>query len=294
MTRNSVKRTLAGVAVIALLAGCEDGAGITNPFAPKPDAGTTAEGSSNKSVRLVERDVEAPKVFQVNEKGLWDGRPSLGGVWVAHPDVKEPERVIIRNESNGKFVIGALFRRERETPGPRIEASSDAASALGMLAGSPVDMSVTALRREEVAESGVISDETADEIAAPADVTATTLDPIQSAAAAIDAPAPAAKPAATAAANPAPKPAAKPAPKPASSLSKPFIQLGIFSVEANAKGTAEQMRKNGIVPTVKKQTSKGKTFWRVIVGPATSSSERAALLKKVKASGFGDAYFVTD
>ena len=43
---------------------------------------------------LVERDVEAPGVFQVTEAGLWDGRPSLGGVWVAHPDVTEPERVI--------------------------------------------------------------------------------------------------------------------------------------------------------------------------------------------------------
>ena len=50
---------------------------------------------------LVERDVEAPEVFSVTESGLWDGRPSLGGVWVAHPDVGDPERIIIRNTSNG-------------------------------------------------------------------------------------------------------------------------------------------------------------------------------------------------
>ena len=86
------------------------------------------------ATELVERDVEAPEVFQVTEPGLWDGRPSLGGVWVAHPDVTEPERVIVRNEANGKFVIGALFRRERDIPGPRMQASSDAAAALGMLA----------------------------------------------------------------------------------------------------------------------------------------------------------------
>ena len=47
--------------------------------------------------------------------------------------MKEPERVIIRNQQNGQFVIGALFRRERETPGPRLQVSSDAAAALEML-----------------------------------------------------------------------------------------------------------------------------------------------------------------
>jgi rare lipoprotein A len=44
-----------------------------------------------------ERDVEAPEVFDVTDEGLWDGRPSLGGVWVAHPDATDPERVMIRN-----------------------------------------------------------------------------------------------------------------------------------------------------------------------------------------------------
>ena len=71
----------------------------------------------------------------MTDQGLWDGRPSLGGVWVAHPDVTEPERVIIRNEANGKFVIGALFRRERELPGPKLQMSSDAAAALERAGG---------------------------------------------------------------------------------------------------------------------------------------------------------------
>ena len=60
--------------------------------------------------------------------------------------------MIIRNEENGQFVIGALFRRERENPGPILQVSSDAAAALGMVAGAPTDLNVTALRREEVAE----------------------------------------------------------------------------------------------------------------------------------------------
>ena len=43
---------------------------------------------------------------------------------------------------------------------------------------------------------------------------------------------------------------------------------------------------------VKKQSSKGKTFWRVIVGPAKSASDRTEMLRKIKAKGFADAYAV--
>jgi len=131
--------TVAGTA----LAGCVNG---SNPFAGS-DAADPATPPASTSTRLVDRDVEAPEVFQTRDKALWDGRPSLGGVWVASPDAKDPERVIIRNTANGKFVIGALFRREIENPGPKLQISSDAAAALGILAGAPADVSVTALRR---------------------------------------------------------------------------------------------------------------------------------------------------
>ncbi|EKE45410.1 sporulation domain-containing protein [Oceaniovalibus guishaninsula JLT2003] len=93
-------------------------------------------------------DVEAPDVFRAEAQGLWDGRPSLGGTWVAYPGVATPERVVIRNTETGKSVNGALFRRERENPGPPFQVSSDAADALGMLAGAPAPLIVTALRRE--------------------------------------------------------------------------------------------------------------------------------------------------
>jgi rare lipoprotein A len=93
--------------------------------------------------------------------GLWDGRPSLGGVWVAHPDATDPERVMIRNTETGSFVIGALFRRERENPGPRFQISSDAAAALDILAGAPTELQVIALRREEAPAPEAPIDETA-------------------------------------------------------------------------------------------------------------------------------------
>ncbi|KZY48435.1 sporulation domain-containing protein [Roseovarius sp. HI0049] len=286
---NSGRRVLRAGTAIALaggmaLGGCGEGTeggafGFLKPKAGEEEAAAMQDTSTTK---LVERDVEAPEVFQVTDSGLWDGRPSLGGVWVAHPDVKEPERVIIRNDKNSKFVIGALFRRERSNPGPSIQVSSDAASALGMLAGAPAQLNVTALRRE--------AQPTADDVAAaPADLTApdaveeTALDPVDTAAATIDQ---------AAAAPPTPAPAPKPAQS--SSLEKPYLQIGIFSVEENARNTAEAMRQNGMVPTVKKQSAKGKTFWRVIVGPAANTTERNALLRKVKGVGFDDAYPVTN
>lgn len=276
--------------VALIVAGCEGGIKF-NPFKAKDKGGEVAEASEaapSSSTRLIERDVESPDVFQVTDDGLWDGRPSLGGVWIAHPTVVDPERVIIRNTTNGKFVIGALFRRERENPGPKLQVSSDAAEALGMLAGQPSKLNVTALRREEVPEAAPApSDQTLD---APETIEQTSLDPIASAAAAIEAAD--GKPTAAPKPTPAPKPVA--APKPSSGLSKPYIQLGIFSVKSNATKTGENMRKAGMVPLVKEQTSSGKTFWRVLVGPAGSKSERATLLKKIKGLGFADAYFVTN
>ncbi len=150
MARAAIGHIALLAAALALTA-CEKG---TGPFAAKPAAtgADAAAPKAQKSTRLVDRDVEAPEVFQVTDDALWDGRPSLGGVWVASPDTKDPERVIMRNPANGKFVIGALFRRERDNPGPALQISSDAAAALGLLAGAPAKISVTALRREEAPE----------------------------------------------------------------------------------------------------------------------------------------------
>ena len=268
------------------LGGCGEGTegGTFGFLKPKADTSEAADMQDTSTTKLVERDVEAPEVFQVTDSGLWDGRPSLGGVWVAHPDVKEPERVIIRNTKNSKFVIGALFRRERNNPGPSIQVSSDAASALGMLAGAPAQLNVTALRHEaQPTDAEEVAEAPATDLTAPESVEATTLDPVSTATAAIE----------EAEATP-PTPEPKPKPPQTSSLDKPYLQIGIFSVEENALNTAEAMRQNGMVPTVKKQSAKGKTFWRVIVGPAANKAERSALLRKVKGVGFADAYPVTN
>ncbi|MGR3343253.1 MAG: SPOR domain-containing protein [Paracoccaceae bacterium] len=54
------------------------------------------------------------------------------------------------------------------------------------------------------------------------------------------------------------------------------------------------MREAGIIPMIIESESSGTTIWRVVVGPASNASERAALLETVKGLGFADAYAVTN
>lgn len=320
--------TRGAVALSALLAlsACQEG-GQMQLFKASQGSPEASRGQS-RSTKLIERDVEAPEIFQVTEAGLWDGRPSLGGVWVAHPDVTEPERVLIRNTDNDNFVIGALFRRETMGPGPRLQVSSDAAAALGLLAGAPEQLNVTALRRETVdpepaapaplpaaaqsAPVAVAADaEAPDPLAADTSAAlAATAEPEPEAPARKglfgwlrkkEAPAPepamVAAPEVTAAPLDAPEAPGAPAPQQvaaASSLEKPYIQLGIFSVQQNASNTAVAMRQRALSPEVVTHVSQGKTFYRVIVGPARSEAERATMLQVIQDAGFTDAYAVTN
>lgn len=271
-------RILGALALVFAVAGCEDG--FQMPFGQGAASGGGATSERSGSTRLVERDVEAPEVFEVTDQGLWDGRPSLGGVWIAHPDATDPERVIIRNEANGRFVIGALFRRERDNPGPILQVSSDAAAALNMVAGAPTELNVTALRREEVSTPEIAPAPAAASAAPSGEIETSAIDPISTAAAAIDA-------AEARAATPAPAPQT-------SSLDRPYIQIGIFSVEANADRAARMMRDADLSPIVHEQSSSGRTFWRVVIGPAQTTAERDRMRETVRGLGFSDAYFVTN
>lgn len=307
---------LAGCASL-VLAGCQPGDGPFAPTGGNADGaasitgeavssetldgtaldGTAVDGAtadspvtpSARSVKLVDRDVEAPEVFQVTDDALWDGRPSLGGVWVASPDAVDPERVILRNPANGKFVIGALFKRERDNPGPTLQISSDAAEALGLLAGQPGKISVTALRREEVPVEGPAANapllDAAESVASDAGAASVAA----SAAAAID------KAAADPAIPTAPKPVkgqtaaaapAAPAGSAPATSGGSLIQIGLFSVEANARRAVEQLSKAGISAAISKETSQGKSFWSV-----TARGDKS-VLDQIKQAGFADAYFL--
>ncbi|TVP73491.1 MAG: SPOR domain-containing protein [Rhodobacteraceae bacterium] len=319
------------------LAACMDG---NNATSGNRDA--TARGAA-----AAERDVENPSAFSKRETGLWDGRPSLGGVWVAHPDVSSPERVIIRNTESGKETIGALFRRERMNPGPAFQVSGEAANAVGMLAGAPTMLEVVALRIEEAAPAGsadtaaaTMESEEPRDIAAAAEAAlsadagaefemaqpvaapeprrgglfsrlrsgrtpARDADPVEMEAAGtgeaemviattpLDPLTPASEPRQAPAAAPArpsaPAPAAASA---ASPLAQPFIQLGIFSVEANAQNAQSMARNAELSARIVPGTAQGNAFWRVVVGPAQTAAEQRQMLEKVKSLGFTDAYAV--
>ncbi len=271
---------LAALGAVLILSACDNPQQLATLLQPSTEPQET-------TVTVIEQEVEAPEVFHTVEAGLWDGRPSLGGIWVAHPDTLDPEQVIIRNTANGKFVIGSLFIRERAVPGPRLQVSSNAAVALELLAGQPVELSVTALRKREIE-------------LAPATVAEPTVTPIEVADTAEDA----LDEVLAGSAAPEFRPTEEPitivsstettvATTQVSSLEKPYIQLGIFGVETNASNTATAMRLDGISTTIKEYEANGKTFWRVLVGPAANASERRAFLNKVREKGFADAYFVS-
>ncbi|WP_170558434.1 SPOR domain-containing protein [Ruegeria atlantica] len=433
-------RALAALAVMSVvLAGCDEALSPDNVSADAQSSEAQADGRTDLfpiPAGSPKDDVEAPEVFQLSEPGLWDGRPSLGGIWVAHPDVTQPERVRVKNTKNNKTVTAALFRRERNLPGPELQLSSAAAEKLGILAGAPTKVDVVALRRKapEPVEEKPATDETAAEetqtaiadepntdaaeievteteqpeklkwwqrkkpaaaaggataaaaatVAAtdtatdttaeaateaveaaaetekptkpkwwqrkkpaaatgaataaadaatdaaaettaeaaetvgeaepsaslvdpevtppteqpekrkwwqkkkPDEITETPLDPIAGAAAAIDAAEP--TPVSTAAATTASASAATGAS--VSSLSKPYIQIGTFGVETNANSAANKIRRNGMPAEVRELTSNGKKVWRVLIGPATTRSERNAMQRDAKDLGFGDAFTV--
>jgi cell division protein FtsN len=82
----------------------------------------------------------------------------------------------------------------------------------------------------------------------------------------------------------------EPASAPRSTLSKAYVQIGIFSTEVNAQFAVDQMKAEGMVATVKPGEKDGKPFWRVIVGPVATAAERSALITRIKQSGYRDAF----
>ncbi len=302
MKRRIFPASLAFVAVFGLVACDENG-----EFAfPASDAGgtTSAGGAATVQTNTASQDVERPDVFEVTDRGLWDGRPSLGGIWVAHPDVTDPERVIIRNTTNGRSVVGALFRRERENPGPLLQMSSDAAEELGVLAGAPTELNVVVLRREEVeVEATPETNPVVADLAAPVTVQATPLDPVEgAAAAAIDAAEattsavevvlpPAVGVAATAAAVDT-KADADPVAETPAPPTGPLIQIGVFSVQPNADVAAQRITEAGVDSVVLPEEIGGRTVWRVVSGAGLEQEAREAALVQIKALGFVDAFAV--
>ena len=83
MVRAELRLILIGLAASGLLGGCVEGSGDTTGSASPGFLAGSATKPGN-------REIEAPDVFQVTDSALWDGRPSLGGIWVALAQCDRP------------------------------------------------------------------------------------------------------------------------------------------------------------------------------------------------------------
>ncbi|QPH54629.1 SPOR domain-containing protein [Pontivivens ytuae] len=274
-----------------------------------------------------ERLTPRPDLFSLQDEAIWDGRPSLGGAWIAHPDVGNPERVEVTDVTSGQSITAALFRREAGLPGPVFQLSADAAQELGAEPGVPLEVEVIAVRPEvvdvaddaaegdaEEAESNAAEVEDAvdvvaegeaaaaavDEAAAPADDEAAEVElasdeaAIAEIAAAIVA-APDPEPAIEAAAPAveeaeAPQPVAEAvAPAPAAAPDTPFMQVGMFGVPGNAEALVERLQAEGLAARALPAGS----LTRVVVGPAESDAELAETRQRLRELGFSDAIAIS-
>ncbi len=296
-TRQLPVRKLAIVLLGTLvLAGCE--ASLSGATFDAPPA-------NGDTVETVEVDVIAPEAFSISDKALWDGRPTFGGVWIAYPGIEKPERVRIRNDATGKEVIGALYKREREFPGPKIELSADAAAALGVLAGTPAELTIVALRRktvEVVVESP--EPETLDmTVPLRRPTPAETEEPVAAVAPIVEAPEVPAPPPA-----PAPKPAPKPIPTPiiatdiaestlppvssasdATNVQGTYLQVATLQSKSRAETTVAKLTTAGLDAEIRERKIGEKMLYRIIVGPAKTPEALEILLGVVNELGYTDA-----
>ncbi len=260
----------------SVLAGCDE---TLSTISETPEIGENA-------VETVEVDVVAPEAFSITDMALWDGRPTFGGVWIAYPDIEKPERVRIRNDATGKEVIGALYKRERDFPGPKIELSADAAAALGVLAGTPTELTIVALRRKTVeVEVPVVEPEVADD----PDMSVPLRRPSAKAA---PVPAPAVVTPAVVAPDVAPaeiEETSLPPVKPIAPATGTFIQVATLQSESRAEAVVAKLETAGLTAEIREREAGGKILYRIVVGPANSPEALEIMMATVNQLGYKDA-----
>lgn len=251
------------------LAGCEEGLSNIDSAPQTP---------SDNTVETVEIDVIAPYAFSITDMALWDGRPTFGGVWIAYPDIEQPERVRIRNSAAGKEVIAALYKRERDFPGPKIELSADAAAALGVMAGTPAELTIVALRRKTVE---VV-------VEAPEELDMAT--PLRR---------PVVGPATESAViTPSPKPAAtsiiatdiEESVLPPADGEGTYLQVSTLQTRSRAEEVVTQLREAGLNAEIREYQTSNKTLYRIVVGPANSPEALEIMKRTALKLRFKDAF----
>ena len=92
---------------------------------------------------------EKPEILDISASVIWDGEQTLGGNWISHPNVDSPERVLIKNISNGKSIVGAIFQQTKKMETETAVISSDAARALGISKNKQIKVQIIAVRVAE-------------------------------------------------------------------------------------------------------------------------------------------------
>ncbi len=147
LVKPRLTKLLLGVSVLALSACAEQVATTTKDTAAPSEAQTSKNKNKTAPKTAAKaKDVPAPTAFAATDTAIWDGRPTLGAIWVAHPDAPQAERVEIVNQKTGKRVTGALFTRKTKDAGPPIQLSAEAARALGVGPGQTTTLAITAIR----------------------------------------------------------------------------------------------------------------------------------------------------
>lgn len=215
---------------------------------------------------------EAPGILRVAAPAGWDGRPTAGGLWAAHAGAGTGGPARLRDPRGGAAVDVALLARE-PGPGPAIVLSSDAAKALGIAAGRPRTLELTALRPVPVAPADAPGPRPTAQEGAPA------IRPTGTQARAAAAPR----------AGPV-SPAGRVAPAGPGAPAGRVAVVATFAQRANAEATVARLRAAGL-PARIDRIERRNPLWQVVAGPATPGGE-AALLADVKAAGFADAYLL--
>ena len=108
----------------------------------------TKKTKSDKTLTNITLD-EKPEILDISVSVIWNGEQTLGGNWVSHPSVDSPERVSIKNISNGKSIIGAVFKQTKKIKTEPAVISSDAARALDIVKNEPTKVQIIAIRVTE-------------------------------------------------------------------------------------------------------------------------------------------------
>ncbi|WP_395394920.1 SPOR domain-containing protein [Novosphingobium sp. BL-8A] len=241
------------------------------------------------------------------------------GVSAAHKTLPLPSYAEVTSLDTGRTILVRITRRGPMTNDALTELSADAAAQLGLATGSHDAVRIRRVNPPEVERALLRSGATAPaRMATPEGLLKVLRHKLADQSPLLPPPStpptmpkgpPAALPAAALSATPpppsssepknppkpvvvatqAPKPARtpmpepKPAPKTTESpppTGSQVVQVGMFSVEANARKVAKQLGTQA--------TQSGK-FWRVRMGPFANGAQAAAALEKARAAGYSDA-----